>query len=272
MNLGENGHAADAATSTVCEIHSSRTPSSGEPHVSGELSGSNCSIPSSQQCSASDSCVTSSRHPLYDPTDDAEGTDEVPSGSFLWQDDEQAPGAASTQLSPAPSDATPVSHAISHDDQIETIGNILADNLSVDTDDRLLVVAADTVATPTDSDSRGNIEQLLNDAASETGEPDEAIAAAACDSALSSADIPDPKSYKQATHTSNPFRCSWMKACDKEINSHESIGTWILVKLPKGRKAISCIWVFKTKRGKNGEILKHKARLCFRGDHQKIWY
>ena len=40
--------------------------------------------------------------------------------------------------------------------------------------------------------------------------------------------------------------------------------------LPFGRKAIGCTWVYKTKRGKSGEIVKRKARLCFRGDRQKF--
>ena len=42
------------------------------------------------------------------------------------------------------------------------------------------------------------------------------------------------------------------------------------MRLPFGRKAIGCTWVYKTKRGKSGEAIKRKARLCFRGDRQKF--
>ena len=159
---------------------------------------------------------------------------------------------------------------------MEAIGEHLAANLSADTDDRINALAGDTVPSPESTDGfRGNIEQLINnDAASETGEttnenvssPPAAAAVAAPDASSS---IPDPKSYRQqATSPTNPNRKHWKAVADAEINSHRTIGTWTLVKLPKGRKAIGCTWVFKTKRGRIGEILKYKARLCFRGDRQ----
>ena len=120
-----------------------------------------------------------------------------------------------------------------------------------------------------------SIELLFNDAASVMGEttnenvssPPAATVVAAPDAASS---ILDPKSYRQATSPTNPNNKHWKAAADAEINSHRTIdGTWILVKLPNGRNAIGCTWVFKTKRGKIGEILKYKARLRFRGDRQK---
>jgi hypothetical protein len=41
--------------------------------------------------------------------------------------------------------------------------------------------------------------------------------------------------------------------------------TWSLVPLPKGRKPISCKWVFKIKHGIDGEIECYKAKLAARG-------
>jgi len=41
--------------------------------------------------------------------------------------------------------------------------------------------------------------------------------------------------------------------------------TWSLVPLPKGRKPISCKWVFKIKHGVDGEVERYKARLVARG-------
>ncbi len=41
--------------------------------------------------------------------------------------------------------------------------------------------------------------------------------------------------------------------------------TWSLVPLPKGRKPISCKWVFKIKYGVDGEVECYKAKLVARG-------
>ena len=42
-------------------------------------------------------------------------------------------------------------------------------------------------------------------------------------------------------------------------------GTWELVDLPRGTKAIGPKWVFKLKRNEDGSINKYKARLVGRG-------
>ena len=43
-------------------------------------------------------------------------------------------------------------------------------------------------------------------------------------------------------------------------------GTWDLVRLPKGKKAIRCKWVFKKKEGTLGvENARYKARLVAKG-------
>ena len=94
----------------------------------------------------------------------------------------------------------------------------------------LLVLRGDTVPSPESTDGfRGNIEQLINDAASETGEttnenvssPPAAAAAAAPDASSS---IPDPKSYRQDTSPTNPNRKHWKAAaecrCGNQLSSH----------------------------------------------------
>ena len=55
-----------------------------------------------------------------------------------------------------------------------------------------------------------------------------------------------------------------------EITSFKENQTWNLEKLPRGRKAIPCKWIFKIKRNPDGSINKYKARLVAKGFNQKV--
>ena len=44
--------------------------------------------------------------------------------------------------------------------------------------------------------------------------------------------------------------------------------TWDLILLPKGRKLVICKWVYRTKYGLDGIIIKHKSRLVVKGFSQ----
>ena len=77
----------------------------------------------------------------------------------------------------------------------------------------------------------------------------------------------DPFSYLDALHS--PDAAQWVKAMTEEIDSLRENKTWELVRLPDGRKAIQCKWVFKTKYLPNGDIDKFKARLVAKGYTQK---
>ena len=68
---------------------------------------------------------------------------------------------------------------------------------------------------------------------------------------------------------SSDQRAAWRRATDSEMDSIDKAGTWILVPPPPGRSAIGCKWVFKTKRGADGSIVKHKARLVANGFLQR---
>jgi hypothetical protein len=46
-------------------------------------------------------------------------------------------------------------------------------------------------------------------------------------------------------------------------------GTWDLVPLPAGRKAIGCCWVFRTKCNADGSVERYKARLVAQGFSQR---
>ena len=45
--------------------------------------------------------------------------------------------------------------------------------------------------------------------------------------------------------------------------------TWELVNLPEGRKLIECKWIFKVKRGSDGDIKRYKAHLVAKRFAQK---
>lgn len=47
----------------------------------------------------------------------------------------------------------------------------------------------------------------------------------------------------------------------QEISVLEENGTWIIMNLPPGKKAIGCKWVFKIKYKTSGEVDKFKVRL-----------
>eukprot|EP00961_Rhodomonas_salina_P234211 3165379-Rhodomonas_salina.1 len=62
----------------------------------------------------------------------------------------------------------------------------------------------------------------------------------------------------------------WMKAIDKELGGLKENKTYVVSNLPAGRKAIPSKFVFKVKRGADGEIVKLKARVVVQGFRHKI--
>ena len=68
----------------------------------------------------------------------------------------------------------------------------------------------------------------------------------------------DPKTFNEAIDQEE-----WETAINKELESHNKLGTWEKSKLPEGKRAVDTTWVFKTK--ENG--LK-KARLVPKGYQQ----
>jgi hypothetical protein len=70
----------------------------------------------------------------------------------------------------------------------------------------------------------------------------------------------EPNSYRKAMR--RPDSELWHQAMMHEMEAHLENGTWELVKLPHGRKAIGSKWVFKVKRNRNGTVERYKARLA----------
>ncbi|CAI7805182.1 unnamed protein product [Closterium sp. NIES-53] len=61
----------------------------------------------------------------------------------------------------------------------------------------------------------------------------------------------------------------WKKTMESELKSIEENGTWEMVELPEGRKAITSKWLFKIKSDADGKIERYKSRLVAKGYQQK---
>jgi hypothetical protein len=68
---------------------------------------------------------------------------------------------------------------------------------------------------------------------------------------------------------SGPDADKWYEAAAVEMQAHLDNGTWKLVKLPAGRKAIGSKWVLKIKRNTDGSIECYKACLVAQGFSQR---
>ena len=66
------------------------------------------------------------------------------------------------------------------------------------------------------------------------------------------ASVSDPHTFKQAMRGDDSEH--WKDAANAEINTLMQNGTWELVDLPPGAKAIGSGWVFKVKRKADGSI------------------
>ncbi|CAI7812761.1 unnamed protein product [Closterium sp. NIES-53] len=77
----------------------------------------------------------------------------------------------------------------------------------------------------------------------------------------------EPATLKEALESTDAKE--WKKAMESELKSIEENGTWDLVELLEGRKAITSKWLFKIKSDANGNIERYKSRLVAKGYQQK---
>ncbi|CAI7880053.1 unnamed protein product [Closterium sp. NIES-53] len=77
----------------------------------------------------------------------------------------------------------------------------------------------------------------------------------------------EPATLKEALEGSDAEE--WKKAIESELKSIEENGTWELVELPEGRKAMTSKWLFKIKSDADGKIERYKSRLVAKGYQQK---
>ncbi|PLW34541.1 hypothetical protein PCASD_12926 [Puccinia coronata f. sp. avenae] len=57
----------------------------------------------------------------------------------------------------------------------------------------------------------------------------------------------------------------WLVAIGVEVDNITRHEVWVVAPLVPGTKGLDTVWVFKRKYNADGELLKHKARLCVRG-------
>ncbi|CAI7868468.1 unnamed protein product [Closterium sp. NIES-54] len=85
---------------------------------------------------------------------------------------------------------------------------------------------------------------------------------------FSPVEIPgEPATLKEALESSDAEE--WKKTMESELKSIEENGTWELVELPEGRKAITSKWLFKIKSDADGKIEHYESRLVAKGYQQK---
>ncbi|KXZ41602.1 hypothetical protein GPECTOR_370g152 [Gonium pectorale] len=107
-------------------------------------------------------------------------------------------------------------------------------------------------------------------AAAALGEPPEAAEAARQPpkaAAAAAADAMEPQTYEEAVR--GPYGVEWQAAMMEELASLKALGTWVTEQLPKGCRALPVKWVYKIKRGTNGDIERFKARLVAKGFMQR---
>ena len=79
--------------------------------------------------------------------------------------------------------------------------------------------------------------------------------------------IDDPLTYRCAMEDNDKEK--WLEAMKLEMESMYSNSVWELVDLPEGVNPIGCKWIYKRKRGVDGNVETFKARLVAKGYTQK---
>jgi len=78
----------------------------------------------------------------------------------------------------------------------------------------------------------------------------------------------EPKNYSEAISSDDSIK--WIAAMQEKVESLLKNEIWELVKLPEGKRVISCKWIFKRKEGIPGvESTRNKARFVVRGFDQE---
>lgn len=122
--------------------------------------------------------------------------------------------------------------------------------------------ASHTSGSPTTSSSAPQKVRSMTDLYANTQEIDEVPSDLLnCQFALN---IADPMYFSDAAK-----KKEWQMAMEAEIDAINKNQTWKLVSLPSDKNTVGLKWLYKTKVGPHGKIIKHKARLVAKGYSQK---
>ena len=77
----------------------------------------------------------------------------------------------------------------------------------------------------------------------------------------------EPRNFKEAMADYDHDK--WRGVIQEEFNSLKDNKTWELVDRPTDQRVLQGKWIYRHKRGPNGEIIRYKARWVIRGDQQK---
>jgi len=83
----------------------------------------------------------------------------------------------------------------------------------------------------------------------------------------SSAPSGEPTTYKEAINS--PDVKLWKQAMTEELESLQTLGTWVVCPKPENRKVIGCKWVYRIKTDADGNVIRYKARLVAKGYSQQ---
>jgi hypothetical protein len=75
--------------------------------------------------------------------------------------------------------------------------------------------------------------------------------------------VPDPKTYAEAM--AGPDAPLWKAAVSEQLQGHRDLRSYEEVIVPLSRRVISGKWVFVSKLGPNGKVLRRRARFVVRG-------
>jgi len=81
-----------------------------------------------------------------------------------------------------------------------------------------------------------------------------------------SASAVEPTTYKLFQQQSDADL--WRTACEEETEAHKVNGTWEIVKLPPGKRAIGSRWFLKVKCNADGSLDRYKGRVIAKGYSQ----
>ena len=70
----------------------------------------------------------------------------------------------------------------------------------------------------------------------------------------------EPNNFEEASEDED-----WIKSMNEELNQIAKNNTWDLVPRPADKNVIGSKWVFKNKMNEQGQIVRNKARLVFKG-------